>query len=376
MKIILYGGAFNPVHREHLALARAAVRRYSPDKLIVIPTAVSPHKNGYMLADDGDRLAMLKEAFADMPCAEVSDFELKSGGVSYSYITCRHFKEVYPDAEIYFLMGADMLASFDKWKYPEKILSCVSLIAGARENGADFLKYKTDVEKNFSTIVNCVDYVGDKVSSTKIRVLAALGEDISAYVLPCTRQYIEGQGLYSLKNIAQARLYEKPSRWVHSVRVAVMCAQNASRVGWTEKQAIIAGALHDVAKNLDISSPLLKGFVAPDGVPQPVLHQFAGEYVARTHFAIDDESILNAIKYHCSGRPAMTETEMLLYLCDMLEEAHNFDGIENLRKEFSSDIKKGMLAALEHQVKYLNSVGGEIYNLTEQAYLYLKENLT
>lgn len=376
MKIILYGGAFNPVHTEHVALARAAVKSLSPDKLFIIPTAISPHKSGCMVADDEDRLEMLRQAFADVPCAEVCDFEIKSGGISYSYITCSHFRELYPQAEIYFLMGADMLASFDKWKYPEKILSCANLIAGAREDGEKFSDYKKSIEKLYGVHVHSVDYVGKKVSSTRIRTLAALGEDFSEYVLPCTRQYIINKDLYALKNLQEAKNLEKPSRWAHSVRVAVMCAQNASRAGWAEKQAITAGALHDVAKNLPKDSPYLEGFVPPEGVPSPVMHQFSGEFVARTHFKIEDKSILNAIKYHCSGRAAMSEGEMLLYLCDMLEEAHDFDGIEKLRREFKKDLKGGMLAALGHQVKYLNSVGGEIYNLTEQAYLYLKENLT
>ena len=376
MKIILYGGAFNPVHVEHKAIARAAADSLKADKLIVIPTAVSPHKSGQMHISDGDRLAMLKSAFADMPCAEVSDFELESGGVSYSYITCNHFRKLYPDAEIYFLMGADMLASFDKWKNPQKILSCVKLVAVAREDEKKFLSFKERAEKLFSTEVATVNYVGKDVSSSRIRTLAALGEDISAYVLPSTCQYIQERQLYALKNLWEAKNLEKPSRWAHSVRVAAMCAANASRAGWTEEQAITAGALHDVAKNLEAGSPLLSGFVPPDGVPSPVMHQFSGEYVARTYFKIEDESILNAIKYHCSGRAAMTDCEMLLYLCDMLEEAHNFDGIELLRREFYKDIKYGMFAALLHQVKYLKSTGSEIYNLTEQAYLYLKEKLT
>lgn len=375
--ILLFGGAFNPVHKEHVALARAAVKKFNPQKLIVIPTAVSPHKSGSFIASGEDRLNMCRLAFADIPCAEVSDYEISNGGVSYSYITCEHFKDLYPDADIYFLMGGDMLASFPAWKNPERILSCVTLAAGARESAADLKKSKSEVERVFCVKVERVCYTGQKVSSTRVRTLACLGEDIGAYVLPPVRQYIKSRGLYYNANLSSAKELEKKSRWAHSVRVAAMCAENAARARLTEEQAVTMAALHDVSKNLPADSPFLKGFVPPEGVPSPVMHQYSGAYVARTHFGVTDENLLNAIRYHTSGRAGMSQAEMLLYLCDMLEEGRDFEGVEELRRAFyEGDLSHAMLAALEHQITYLNACGGDIYPLTKQAYLYLKEFLT
>lgn len=375
--ILLFGGAFNPVHKEHVALARAAVKKFNPQKLIVIPTAVSPHKSGSSVASGEDRLNMCRLAFADIPCAEVSDYEISNGGVSYSYITCEHFKDLYPDADIYFLMGGDMLASFPAWKNPERILSCVTLAAGARESAFDLKKSKSEVERVFCVKVERVRYTGQKVSSTRVRTLSCLGEDIGAYVLPPVRQYIKSRGLYYNANLSSAKELEKKSRWAHSVRVAAMCAENAARARLTEEQAVTMAALHDVSKNLPADSPFLKGFVPPEGVPSPVMHQYSGAYVARTHFGVTDENLLNAIRYHTSGRAGMSQAEMLLYLCDMLEEGRDFEGVEELRRAFyEGDLSHAMLAALEHQITYLNACGGDIYPLTKQAYLYLKEFLT
>lgn len=375
--ILLFGGAFNPVHKEHVALARAAVKKFNPQKLIVIPTAVSPHKSGSSVASGEDRLNMCRLAFADIPCAEVSDYEISNGGVSYSYITCEHFKDFYPDADIYFLMGGDMLASFPTWREPERILSCVTLAAGARESASDLKKSKSEVERVFCVKVERVRYTGQKVSSTRVRTLACLGEDIGAYVLPPVRQYIKSRGLYYNANLSSAKELEKKSRWAHSVRVAAMCAENAARARLTEEQAVTMAALHDVSKNLPADSPFLKGFVLPEGVPSPVMHQYSGAYVARTHFGVTDENLLNAIRYHTSGRAGMSQAEMLLYLCDMLEEGRDFEGVEELRRAFyEGDLSHAMLAALEHQITYLNACGGDIYPLTKQAYLYLKEFLT
>ena len=82
MKIILFGGAFNPVHNEHVAMLKAAKERLGADKVIIMPTAVSPHKSGFITAAPSARLEMCRIAFDGL--GEVSDFEVSKGGASYS----------------------------------------------------------------------------------------------------------------------------------------------------------------------------------------------------------------------------------------------------------------------------------------------------
>ena len=156
-----------------------------------------------------------------------------------------------------------------------------------------------------------------------------------------------------------------------------MCAAHAGRARLSESDAVTMAALHDVSKNLPADSACLAGFVPPAGVPSPVMHQFSGAYVAEHTFGLKDEVLLNAIRYHTSGRAGMSEAEMLLYLCDMLEEGRDFKGVNKLRKIFQErSLAYAMYAALEHQINYLNKEGGDIYPLTKQAYLYYKELLT
>ncbi|MDE6691433.1 MAG: nicotinate (nicotinamide) nucleotide adenylyltransferase, partial [Clostridia bacterium] len=198
MKVAIFGGAFNPVHREHVNLARAAVRELELDKLIIMPTAVSPHKGGRLAADFFQRYEMCRLAFASVPQVEISNFELTRGGVSYTYLTCEHFAEIYKDAKRYFIIGADMLENFPQWKHPERILKSFSLAACARENQDGFEESKARVESLFSTEVKTISYVGEKVSSTEIRTLAALGEDFGRYVNAAVGQYITDNALYFL----------------------------------------------------------------------------------------------------------------------------------------------------------------------------------
>ena len=103
LRIGLFGGAFDPVHTAHVKCAVAAVKQLNLDKLIVIPTNISPHKN-VMPAPKEDRLNMLRIAFEDVGEAEISDFEIMREGKSFSFITAEYFRNEYKDAEIFTLV--------------------------------------------------------------------------------------------------------------------------------------------------------------------------------------------------------------------------------------------------------------------------------
>lgn len=372
MKIAIFGGAFNPVHTEHVNMARAAVAQLALDKVIVMPSCISPHKSGKLAASAEARSEMCRLAFADIPQAEVSDYELSKGGVSYSYITCEYLKALYPQDELYFLVGADMLDYFPKWKYPERILRCVVLAACARGSEEQFADIAARFQENYGAPLARVNYVGGNVSSTKIRALAALGESVEGLTDKKVAEYIAFNGVYRQEKLAEVKKFLKPERWLHTLRVAVFAAEHCSRAGVDELTAITAAALHDVAKYLGADSPYLKGFCLPEGVPEPVVHQFAGEYVARNTFGITDENILSAIKYHTSGREDMSPLEKLIFLADMLEEGRRFPGVDELRRKFERDTDECLLAALGGQLKYLKETGMPVYPLTQRAYDYLK----
>lgn len=375
MRIGIFGGAFNPVHKEHINLALAAVEGLKLDKLIVMPGAVSPHKSGRLTATDSQRLAMCKAAFKGVPRAEVSDWEISRGGVSYTYITCGHFAEKYENAERYLIVGEDMLASFPGWKNPRQILSSFKIAACARRgDNADFPAALSALKESLDAEAAVIPYVGEKVSSTKVRTLAALKEDFSAYVNKEICQYIKDNAVYELKNLSPVRGMLTKKRWEHTVRVAVMCAQNAPRIGLEEEKAITMAALHDCAKYLEKDSEYLKGFSFPEGVPGPVMHQFTGAYVAEHTFGVTDETILDAIRYHTTGRENMTEAGALLFLCDMLESGRDFDGVDELRRLFYKDLRLCLKESLRHQVEYLLSTGAPVDDLTLRAYEYCMKN--
>ena len=376
MRIGLFGGSFDPVHNEHIALAQNAVQSLQLDKLFVIPAYAPPHKRGKRLAPDEVRLTACKLAFQGIAQVEVSDYEIAQKGTSYSYLTCRYFQSAYPQAELFFLMGTDMLRNFPTWKNPEEILNTVTLAVCAREEKEDWAErenawFLQKFGKKFLTI----DYNGQAVSSTQIRVLAGAGMDITAFMPQKTAEYITKSGAYLIPNAREALALEKEERKHHSLRVATVSAKRAVSLGIEERKAICAGLFHDCAKNLRQDSPLLDGFVLPTQfgeVPQSVAHQFAGAFVAEKIFGITDEEILDAIRYHTSGRENMTELEKLIFLADMVEEERVYAGVEALRTLFwtGSNLDECLQRALKETVAYLQKKGAEIYPLTLRALAY------
>ncbi len=369
MAIGIFGGSFDPVHKEHVNFVRAAADQLNLRKVIVVPSFLAPHKRGGAFAGAEDRLHLTQIAFRDLPYVEVSDYEIAQGGTSYSYLTCAHFAAKYPDEERFLLMGADMLENFFFWKNPQEILRNVTLAVCDR-GGKQTAPLAEKFYKAFQTKFVTVGFTGREISSTRLRVDLAFGKRSSALDERVAEE-IARRGLYTYRCIAPALALEKEERREHSYRVAVMAAARARSAGVSEEKALLAAALHDCAKYVPLSSPMLAGFLPPEGVPAPVMHQYTGAYLAEYAFGIRDWEVLDAIRYHASGKENMSALGKLVYLADLLEEARDFAGIEVLRAVFWKDLDLCMKLSLQNQIAYLKSTGKQVYPLTECAYRWL-----
>ena len=135
MRIGLLGGSFDPPHLGHLLAAGDAHEALALDRLVFIPAAVQPLKAGQVGASSAQRLAMTQLLVGDDPRFEVSSVEIDRGGLSYTVDTLRTLAAAWPSAELYWLVGADVLESFAKWKEPATIMELATLVVMQRTGG-------------------------------------------------------------------------------------------------------------------------------------------------------------------------------------------------------------------------------------------------
>ena len=196
MKIGIYGGSFNPPHLGHKMLAQELTSRLNLDKLIVIPSNISPQKSHNGNIDPIHRINMCKILFDDEKYT-VSDCEIKRGGKSYTIDTLNYIKNEYKDAEIYLFMGSDMLLSFHMWYRYEDILKICTICAISREDDntrTEMLRYSEEVLKDGNVLI--FDITPIKVSSSLIRENIRNGK-CSDELLDCRiSAYIKEHNLY------------------------------------------------------------------------------------------------------------------------------------------------------------------------------------
>ena len=167
-KIAVYGGSFDPPHIGHKTLSLNLAKACGADKIIIVPTALSPFKESSG-ASAQDRLQMCKIFFKE-DIFEVSDIEINRGGKSYTVDTLRSIKEKYPDSQLFLFMGDDMLLSFDRWYNYKEILELSKIVCACRNVTLDKLSLMKDYVKSVlkTDVIICED-VPVEVSSTEIR---------------------------------------------------------------------------------------------------------------------------------------------------------------------------------------------------------------
>lgn len=200
MRTAIFGGSFNPVHKGHVNLVRETAEKNALDRVFVVPTYVSPFKKNsdVFVADGKDRIEMCRLAFRELLYVTVSDYEIKKGGVSYSVDTVTHFRESFPEDELFFIMGSDMLLSFDRWYRYKDILKMCSLIAASRESeGCDLdeLKRKSDELSALGKVI-VTEISAFPVSSSEIREKILKNCDISCYMDKNVVKYINSGKIY------------------------------------------------------------------------------------------------------------------------------------------------------------------------------------
>ena len=404
MKICLFGGTFDPIHKGHIHIAKNALSEFKLDKVIFVPTG-----NSYMKKDVSPaihRLNMLKIALKDFPEFEISDIEIKREGYTYTRDTIKEIKEIYPDAEIYFLIGTDTLFMIEKWVEPEYLFNNLIFIVADRKDKnskekAKELKDKFNADIRFS---NCDFY---DISSSDIRSkIRELGysefafemkkaseckedkENVSfsyGYVIESVFDYIKDNHLYiDLSDAEMITLLSKDlkeSRLIHTLGVMDEASVLAKVYNADIKKVSLAALLHDCAKYMPMDESIEiceRNFVKLNDLERKkssLLHSKAGACLAYEKYGIKDKEILDAISYHTTGRPDMSIIEKIIFISDAIEPNRDYsEKLPMYRMIANVDIDLVCMNILKDTLDHLNSMEEkqEIDIKTIETYEYYK----
>lgn len=194
-RIGIYGGTFDPVHIGHLACAEQAMGEAGLDRIIFLPAGDPPHK-GEEVTSSHHRVRMLELAVEGNDRFSIDMREVLSSEVSYTVHTLDTFFRDYPEADLYFIIGEDSLASIRKWYRWEEILSKIKMLVVRRpDSGIDCEEMAKELNDEGYHIRILGRYALD-ISSSKLRESVASEESIRYLVPDAVREYIQREGLY------------------------------------------------------------------------------------------------------------------------------------------------------------------------------------
>ena len=395
--IAIMGGTFDPIHNGHLVTAEAVRHRFKVDRVVFIPTGRPAHKTDKQVTHNEHRYLMTVLATMRNENFDVSRIEIDRPGITYTIDTIEALKKICrPDVRLYFITGADAIHQVMSWKEPERLLTLCDFVAvtrpGYRKN--QMFEEIGEIREKFASRIHYMEVPALAISSSEIRERARKGEPIK-YLLPQeVEDYIHKFKLYqnmekdevkfmlpieTMREKLQSALSVK--RYIHTMGVAEEAIKLAEIYGTQKDQqkAQAAGLLHDCAK--DYPEEMRLRFcreykVKLDDVMErqtDLIHPFLGAEVARREYLVTDGEILDAIRYHTTGRADMSLLEKIIFIADYIEpNREKFEGLEEARRLAYLDLDMAMRYILEETIAFVKQRGRLLHPLSLEALEYYK----
>ncbi len=368
MKIGIFGGTFNPIHKGHIEMIKNVKAELGLDQIYFVPSYMTPDKQFEIeQINPKHRLEMVNITIKaeKLNWLKVSDFEHKQKKVSYTYRTIAYFREQFPKDDLFWIMGEDRIKGFHKWQKSDFIKKECNIVVYRRSPVInEELQNRDDItylSKEF------FDF-----SSTQI-----LNNIRWDFIPNAVKPYIAKNRLY-LKTLAFNVLREK--RYQHTIAVA----SHAKRLSTEYKykkiwDAWYAGIIHDLFKLFD--EEYLRDYIKKwdvnkefdlDGIPFPALHGFAAALWMREEYKWDNKEIFDAIASHTLSKPNTTKIDKILYVADKVSTDRKGDKVGKLRKLAYVDLDLTYQKILKQLVKKLKSRDLPVHEETAKAF---RENI-
>ena len=385
MKIAVYGGSFNPPHLGHKSAAETVSQALRPDKFLIIPDNIPPHKEMYAGSPSPEqRMELCRLNFSDIPGAEISDMEIKREGKSYTSHTIEELRKVYPQDELLLVMGTDMLLTFEEWYRFEYLFKECTLAVLSRDDDDDLAlrKKAQEFEEEYGAKIEILPHVPLPMSSSEVRERLRLRmgrEELTDEVYSCIIKNNYYEALPELSWLREkAYQYLKSTRVAHVAGVESEAVLLAKKWGEDPETAAEAGILHDITKALSYEEQLnlceKYGIILDNTEKETpaLLHSKTGAAFSREMFGISDE-VYEAIYWHTTGKPDMTVLEKIVYLADIIEPGRDFPGVDRLRELSYIDLNEAMAEALKGSMEDVLSQGRTPHENSAKAYEWYAE---
>lgn len=391
-KIAIMGGTFDPIHFGHLVAAEAVRDELEIEKVIFVPSGRPPHKKNSKVSHNEHRYLMTVLATVSNPYFDVSRIELDRPGTTYTIDTIEEIREYCSkDTEIFFITGADAISEIFTWKNAEALLEMCSFVAVTRPGykKVKLRKMVSDIKEKLNNRLYFLEVPALAISSSQIRDRVKTDNTIKYLVPEAVEDYIKKFSLYKADEVANTEQINNKlqkilthGRFVHTQGVAREAVRLARHYGLDTKKAYVAGLLHDCAKDYtsDEKRKLCKEYKVnlDDIIDKQIdlVHSFLGAVLCKKEYGIKDKDIVNAVRYHTTGRADMSELEKIIYLADCIEpNRKNYEGLEKTRELAYIDLDLAMKYSLESTIKHNENKGRIIHPLSLEAVNYFK-NIT
>jgi nicotinate-nucleotide adenylyltransferase len=336
------------------------------------------------MASAQHRLEMCRLVAAEHLILQVSDLEIARGGASFTVDTLTQLSELYPDTQWYLITGADMFCTLRTWHRFAELKNMATFCTVPRE-GTDTAQLKAYAAQLEAQGVRCYVHTAPVApfSSTQIREKLAAGEQTDGLLPDGVEDYIRQRGLYAdnadvrhrdeqFKAIIRQRLGDY--RYHHSLCVADEAARLARRYGADEEKAYTAGLLHDIMKDTAPKTQLqiLADFaILLDEVEKPVpklWHAIVGAAFIERVLGLQDRDILNAVRYHTTGRAGMSLLEKVVFIADFTSADRNYPDVDEVRRLADISLEETMIYAIAYTIHDLLEKGQAVHPQTLAAY--------
>ena len=375
-RIGIFSGTFDPVHVGHLAVAQACLTTLKLDKVLMVPCGKPLIREPFASAEH--RFHMLETAARENKKIRVSDIDMQKTP-RYTVDMVREAQKKYKKAQLVYIVGADKLPDIPRWREAGALFQMCEFAAFPRAGYDAAALCEALREQNAS--VTLLPFSKANMSSGQIRSRLRLLSDAPGMLLPDVAEYIAANGLYQPEYERTVSQALSPGRFAHSLGVRTYGARLARIHGAPMQKAGVAAILHDCAKNMELARLQFIALRTHENMDpltlrsNALLHGLVGAQVAKTRYHISDGDILNAIRYHTTGRADMSLLELVIFVADAAEPGRDYPGVGLVRKQAESDLRKAALMSLIGTQQFVNMKGGVDSPLTRQAIFSLREQL-